>query len=74
MLRRPGIPAPYEHALELKYLKGSASDAEVSAAAQSAREQLSRYLEAEELRENPRLVSWVVVYRGATCEVLERGR
>jgi hypothetical protein len=72
LLRRPGVPADWEHALELKYLKGEATDEAVAKAADQAREQLDRYLDSEGLRDRPRLVSWVVVFRGATCKVLER--
>jgi len=72
LLRRPGVPAPWEHALELKYLKADATDSAVSKASKEARQQLERYLEAEGLRERPRLLSWVVVFRGTQAEVLER--
>ncbi len=72
LLRRPGVPATWEHALELKYLKDRASEAAVAKAAGEAREQLGRYLEAEGLRDRPRLIPWVVVFRGTKCEVLER--
>jgi hypothetical protein len=72
LLRRPGVLADWEHALELKYLKGEASDEAVAKAAKQAREQLGRYLDSEGLRDRPRLISWVVVFRGAKCEVLER--
>jgi hypothetical protein len=72
LLRRPGVPAPWEHALELKYLKADATDKAVTTAAAQAREQLERYLDTEGLRERPRLMSWVVVFRGTRAEVLER--
>jgi hypothetical protein len=71
LLRRPGVPAKWEHALELKYLKAGATDAAVAKAADEARDQLARYLSAEELGDRPRLIPWVVVFRGTTCEVLE---
>jgi len=72
LLRRPGIPEVWEHAIELKYLKSEAGDDAIAQAADQAREQLGRYLEAEGLRDRPRLISWVVVFRGAKCEVLMR--
>ena len=72
LLQRPGVAAEWEHALELKCLKTEASDEAVGKAAKKAREQLDRYLDSEGLRHRPRLISWVVVFRGATCAVLER--
>jgi hypothetical protein len=72
LLRRPGLPEVWEHALELKYLKTEATDEAVAKAAAQAREQLGGYLDAEGLRDRPRLISWVVVFRGASCVVLER--
>jgi hypothetical protein len=72
LLRRPGVDATYEHVIELKYLKTKASDTELAQAAAEAREQVSRYLEADELRHNPRLLAWAVVFRGPKCELLER--
>jgi hypothetical protein len=72
LLRRPGVDAPYEHVIELKYLKTGATDKELALAADEAREQIAKYLETDELRHNPRLLAWAVVFRGAKCELLER--
>ena len=72
LLQRPGVPEVWEHAIELKYLKSEAGDDTIAQAADQARAQLSHYLESEGLRDRPRLISWVVVFRGAKCEVLER--
>jgi hypothetical protein len=72
LLRRPGVDAPYEHLIELKYLKTGATDQELAQAAAEARDQVKRYIEADELRHNPRLLAWAVVFRGAKCELLER--
>jgi hypothetical protein len=72
LLRRPGVDAPYEHLIELKYLKTGATDTELAQAADEARAQIAKYLATDELRQNPRLLAWAVVYRGPKCELLER--
>jgi hypothetical protein len=72
LLRRPGVDAPYEHLIELKYLKTGATDNVVVQAADEARAQIAKYLATDELRHNPRLLAWAVVFRGPKCELLER--
>jgi hypothetical protein len=65
LLPRAGVNAPYYAIFEVKYIKkGEFSQDLLENKVQEAKEQLSKYETAEELREMDNLLKWVLVFCG----------
>ena len=62
--RRPGVLVNYEHAVEIKYLKSSASDGEVEAKLKEGIEQMKKYLKTDEAKSMQDLKAHVLVFKG----------
>ncbi len=73
LLRRPPFQAPYQFAIELKYLKKEQASL-LSQKIEEGRTQLQNYLQHEELQNMETLSAWLIVFVGAKLMHIEAVR